>query len=60
MVKPMVWERCPGTGHPAVNAHHDYRSMCPVCTKYVRVRIGERVPPHDRVKPPEDYLGKST
>lgn len=46
----MIWVQCPGSGRPAMKSEQDGgRPMCPVCTKYVIVRIGESVPVHNSV-----------
>lgn len=47
----MEWKQCSGVGQPAMKSEcfRDSRPMCPVCTKYMRVRIGEPCPPHEAV-----------
>lgn len=47
----MEWKPCSGSGQPAIasGVMDPYKSMCPVCTKYVKVRIGQPVPEHDAV-----------
>lgn len=50
----MEWKRCSGSGQLAVpsesfSSRRDFRPMCPVCTKYVKVEVGQLVPPHDSV-----------
>jgi len=45
---------CPGTGKPAVRPPFGGalrgRVMCPHCTKFVRVAVGEQTPRHGEVR----------
>lgn len=44
---PLEWGPCPGAGKPSVKSQEwGGSAMCPICTKYFSVRIGERTPPH--------------
>lgn len=46
----MEWKLCSGSGQPAMKSEpNGGRAMCPVCTKYVPVHIGQRVPSHDSI-----------
>lgn len=50
----MEWKRCSGVGQLAVpseafSSRKDWRPMCPVCTKYLKVQIGQIVPYHEAV-----------
>lgn len=47
----MKWKQCSGSGQPAMSTGFDgkYSAMCPVCTKYVTVRIGQPCPTHEIV-----------
>lgn len=44
----MEWKRCSGTGLPAMSAGGG-KVMCPVCTKYVPVKVGQLTPRHEAV-----------
>jgi C4-type Zn-finger protein len=46
----MIWKPCSGIGQPAMKSEeYGGRAMCPVCTRYVRVSVGEPCPHHDAV-----------
>lgn len=46
----MEWKRCSGTDLPAIRSEVDGgKAMCPVCTKYVPVKIGQLTPRHEAV-----------
>ena len=46
----MEWKRCSGTDMPAIRSEVDGgKAMCPVCTKYVPVKIGQLTPRHEAV-----------
>lgn len=43
----MEWKQCSGVGQPAMRSQSwGGNAMCPVCTKYVYVNIGQPVPRH--------------
>lgn len=50
----MEWKECAGVGQIAVpseawSSRKDFRPMCPVCTKYLKVKVGQIVPYHEAV-----------
>jgi hypothetical protein len=50
----MEWKECSGVGQIAVpseefRSRKEARPMCPVCTKYLSVKIGQIVPYHEAV-----------
>jgi hypothetical protein len=50
----MIWKPCSGIGQPAMSSQEDpwpwpNQAMCPVCTKYLQVKIGDPCPPHRSV-----------
>lgn len=47
----MEWKECSGSGQPAMTTGESgrYKAMCPVCTKYVTVRVGQPCPQHEIV-----------
>lgn len=51
----MLWDRCPGSRRKTIASDPiGGRAMCPVCTKYFEVRVGEQPPSHRYVIPPSE------
>lgn len=43
----MEWKECAGIGQPAMKSQEDGgTAMCPICTRYLNVRIGAPTPYH--------------
>jgi hypothetical protein len=57
----MQWGRCLGEGQPAMKSQeHGGPAMCPVCTQYLQVSIGNKVPRHQAVLSTEQHEDNTT
>jgi len=57
----MQWGRCLGEGQPAMKSQENGGpAMCPVCTQYLQVNIGNKVPSHQAVVSTEQNEDNTT